>query len=106
MTKDELVKEMKSEIPKQIHKWTPIIPFVKSYLRSAYSIMMEKLTLTPEEKTAQKINQAVMLKVIDALPNLLTDDRFIEAAAEFAGKVEAMSKPQLENTEDEFELPN
>ena len=106
MTKDEIVQQMKTEIPKAIHKWSPILPLVKSYLKTTYSIMMEKLTLTPEEKAAQKIQQDVMMKFVDALPNLITDERFIEAAAAFAGKVEEMSRPQLEETEDEFELPN
>ena len=106
MTKDELVQEMKTEIPKHIHKWSPVIPFVKSYLRTTYSLIMEKLTLTSEEKAAQKIQQDIMMKLVDALPSLLTDERFIEAAAEFAGKVEDMSRPQLEDGQDEFELPN
>ena len=47
-----------------------------------------------------------MMKFVDQLPNILTDERFIEAAAAFAGKVEEMSRPQLEEKEDEFELPN
>ena len=47
-----------------------------------------------------------MLKFVDQLPSLLADERFIEAAAEFAGKVESMSRPQIAEGEDEFELPN
>ena len=106
MTKDEIQQEMKKELPKLIHKWSPIIPLVKSYLKTTYSLIMDKLTLTPEEQAAQKIQQDVMMKFVDQLPNILTDERFIEAAAAFAGKVEEMSRPQLEEKEDEFELPN
>lgn len=105
MTKDDLVQEMKTEIPKHVHRWSPMIPFVKSYLRTAYSIIMEKLTLTPEEKAAQKIQQDVLMKLIDALPNILTDEKFIEAAAEFAGNVEVLSRAQLA-VQSKDDLPN
>ena len=106
MTNEEIKQEMKETLPKMIHKWSPVLPILKSYLRTTYSIIMEKLTLTPEEKAAQQIQQDVMLKFVDQLPNILTDERFIDAAAEFAVKVEIMSKPQIAEGEDEFELPN
>ena len=59
-----------------------------------------------QQKAAQQIQQDVMLKFVDQLPNILTDERFIDAAAEFAVKVEIMSRPQIAEGEDEFELPN
>ena len=61
--------------------------------------------LTPRG-SACGIQQDVMMKFVDQLPNILTDERFIEAAAEFAGKVDSLSRPQIAENQDEFELPN
>ena len=106
MSKDELVKEMKAEIPKLVHRYSSVLPLVKSYFKAAFTVIMEKVKFTPEEEAAQKISNSALMKFVDELPNILTDERFIEAAAEFAGKVEELSRPQLEKDVDEFELPN
>jgi hypothetical protein len=106
MKKDEMIKEMKAEIPKLVHRYSSVLPLVKSYFKAAFGVIMEKVNFTPEEEAAQKISNSAFMKFVDELPNILTDERFIEAAAEFAGKVEELSKPQLEENEDDFELPN